>query len=329
MVLIKTRAIRRGARLLPGGFRLLIFRWLLMIAVSLPWLIVAQGAVSDGIARSPYYTSVQGRLPVVHLLRLFGELPPTLILLLSIVVVVGLFFSQLLNAGALAFFDQGGRSEVNPAVWRRLLHGGLPFFWVFARILLSAFFFVLLGFWALGWAFDTLLLKGEPAGWSGLTLSLHLPLLKGLGCMCWLWLVGSWAHAAKVITVLDNRRRLRRTFFLALRFCWRHFFRLVIFFALVTFLASVSGAALLFFWRQSVPRSGAAFSLLLGGAVALSFFRSFLWYWLHHAAAILYRDGQKTGDLREASDEAWGWFASLVRRVGAMRRRAVKSTDAV
>lgn len=321
MAIEKKKAILAGAKLLPGGLRLLFWRWLILVAVSLPGVLMANGAVSEGIARSPYYTDIQGRLPLVHLQRLFSELPPTLLVMFGALAVIGLILNQALSAGALVFFQRGGRQDDGPSDGSNrtlsalsvLLHDGLPFFWSFLRIVLVAIGAGLLGVFALGKLFEALTLKGEVAGWSGLTLTLQLPLLQAVLCAVWIWLVGAWAHGVKVITVLDGRRRIRRTAFVALRFCWRHPLRWVLFFAVVTFVGTASGASALFGWRQSVPRLATSFALWGGLAILLSFLRSTIWYWVHHAGVRLYDGGEKTGDLRGATDAPFGWWSLILR----------------
>jgi hypothetical protein len=312
MVLGENRMVSGLAKLCRGGRGLLLGRWLLFVALSVPGILHAKGAIAGSVALSPYYTEVEGRLPVIHLQRFLGELPSSILPLLVGMAFLGLILNQIMSAGALVYFRGTEKEEDNPGLWHLLFNEGLPYFWRFMRILCIALALFLLGVFALGKFFEYLALRGEVAGWSGATLMIDLPALKVSACTFWLWLVGGWAYATKVITVLDNRRRIRRTAFHSLRLCWRHPVRLMAFYALLTLLGTLTGAALLFAWRQGVPRTTAPFVFFGVTALTLSFLRSAFWYWLHGAGARLYRDGKKSSDLRDRSDAPFGWWSKWI-----------------
>lgn len=316
------RPLIRGLDLVPGSRTLVALRAALVLLAALPTLAVAWVNLAGGPARQPYFTDVQGRLPLFHLLRLLDELGPTLAPLLALAALVALLGEQLLVAGGLDWLAPGRQRDTSrrTAPLRAILAIGLSWLWPMIKVLLLALLLAGLGLKLLGWGAERLGDHAEVAGWSGYATQAVLPALRVLLSLLWLALVGAWAFWCRVLMVADGRRTARGALLLAGRLCLRRPLRAPLFHVGLTLLMQTVGALVLALWRQSPPASVSGALLWALSWLLVVVLQAFLWHWLLHAARLLYADGS-FDDLRARPDGPLGLRAWLKRQAGRLRRR--------
>jgi len=323
------RPLARGLDLVPGSRTLIALRAALVLLASVPTLVVVLATLAGGPARQPHFTDVDGRLPLFHLLRLLGELGPSLVGLLALAALIGLLGEQLLVAGGLDWLAPGRERDTSRRTGplRAILGQGLLWLWPMLKVLLLAALLAGLGIKLLGWSAEALEDHAEVAGWSGYTTSVALPALRGLIGLLWLALVGAWAFWCRVLMIADGRRTARSALLLAGRLCLRRTLRGPLFYMALTLLMQAGAGLVLVLWRQSPPVS-------VGGALlwALSWLlivvlQAFLWHWLLHAARLLYAD-PALDDLRRREDGPLGLWAWIKRQVGRLRRSTTRGSPA-
>jgi hypothetical protein len=300
-----------------GGLQLVAFRVLLVLGTSLPAAYVSSRAALE-LARNPYYTdsaAAVGRLPAIHLLRLFGDLPAGLAAAFMISALMLLLADQVLNAGALRWLmpsaeesrsGEGVRQRLS--VWRTILDSGLEPLWGFLRIQLAMFVLLLLGILAINAGATTLQRHGQHAGWSGQTLLLLLPVGKAVAIMLWAALVGAWGFWCRLLTVADSRKRVRRTGLICLGLWWRFPGRAPLLFVGATTATTLLSGALLLVWRQH----GQLWPLWLALWVAALALSAAVWYWLLRSGCRLYQQTE-LDSLRDVPDDP-------LRPIAALRR---------
>ena len=273
---------------LSAPIRLLIARIAWIALASVPAAFLAHGDLASKAGVSPWFTDVQGRLPLVHLTRLFRELP-TVAPALGVVVLLAVLGNQLLTAGALSIF-LGQESRLHGA--RHLAP--------FLRIVLFGVMASLLAAGIVSWIFEALGHLSTTRGWTASTTLVTLPALRALLLTIALAKVGAWLTCTRALTVADRRSRVRRTALLALRLCWRARLRWFARFVGSTIATTVAAGAILAAWLQSEPR-GAALALWLALWILMLAVQAAVWLWLVHGAAQLV-DHPLAADLRSRPD---------------------------
>jgi hypothetical protein len=305
-----SRPILNGLRPAPGSLRLIALRVAVLLLSSAPALIAAFAGVAGGAARRPYYTEVEGRLPIAHLVRVFQDLPTSFVPAVVASVVLAVLADQLLTGGALALLDparpRGERIRVIATVWR----DGLTHLWPFLRAALLGLVLSAAGIALLRLLFKRLDVAGYRSGWTGQTVMLTLPMLSLSLSLLWLAVVGAWVFWCRLITAADGRRRVRRTGLLALRVLRRHPLRALGLFVALTLASTILSGAVLVAWRQADPGSaGRAIPWFLGW-LCMVLAQAFVWHWLLRAGRLLYAGGD-LADLRGVPDDPLRLLAKL------------------
>lgn len=324
------RPITGGLRLARGSIRLILFRVLVVVVSSLPALFAGLAGMASGAARRPYYTEVDGRLPLMHLARVLRELPSAFVPCVVIGVVVAVLADQLLTGGALVLVDPDRPAEEKVSVWGAVFRDGLTHLWAFLRVVGLGLLVSGVGVALIRMPFKRLDDRGYLSGWTGETMMLRLPLLATVIIVVWLATVGAWVFWSRLITVADGRRRVRRTGLLALRVLVRFPLRSWGIFVGLTLGSTLVSGAVLAAWRQAEPGS-------VGGAVGWMFLwlltvlvQAFIWLWLLRAGRLLYVS-ERLADLREKPDEPFRIFSRVAfwrrKRAGASRAVAESSGE--
>jgi hypothetical protein len=316
-------------RPVQGVIRLWALRWALVVLLSLPALLAGLGGISSGAARLPYYTDVEGRMPVIHLARLIRDMPGAFVPALLIAIVLTILADQVLMGGALALFDperpQGGRVKVLATVFRE----GLTHLWAFLRVVLIGIVLSAIGAGVVRAIMKRLSTAGDRAGWTGATMLLTLPMLGMLLMLLWFSTAGAWVFWCRLITAADRRRRVRRTGLLVLRVFARSPLRSWGMFAGLTSASMLISGVVLVAWRQAEPRSGGAILLWALAWLATMALQAFVWVWLLRSGRLLYAT-DRYADLRGRPDDSWSVFRRLLfwRKKQAPAPKAEPKTEA-
>jgi hypothetical protein len=295
----------------PGLIRWLWLRLAVVILASLPALVAGLAGVGSGVARRPYYTEVEGKLPLVHLVRLFRELPGGFVPAAITGVVLAVLADQLLTGGALAFFDPGRPADERGKVLTAVFKNGLVHFWTFLRIVGLSLLLWGIGIALIRLVFKRLDVMAYQSGWTGKTLVLRLPLVSTLATMLWLASVGAWTFWCRILTAADGRVRVRRTGLLVFRVLWRYPLRSWGVFVVLTTLATLVSGAVLVAWRSAEPRTtGGVLGWVLLWLVTL-LAQAFVWLWLLRAGRLLYAS-DALADVRARPDEPFRLFSRLL-----------------
>lgn len=300
-----------------GSIRLVLMRVSVVLASSLPALLSAWGGVAGGAARRPYYTEVEGRMPMIHLVRFFREVPSSYGPALAVGVALAILADQLVMGGALKLLDPA-RPDGEPVnVRQAVLRDGLSHLWAFLRAALLGLVLSGIGVALLRWPFKKLDVLGYQSGWTGLTTLLRLPLLSMGLAVVWIASVGAWVFWCRLITAADGRERVRKTGLLVLRVFARRPLRTWGLFVLLTIATTFASGAALFAWRQAEPKTG-------GGVLAWAllwlvtvFVQAAAWLWLLRSGRLLYAS-EALADVRARPDDPIGIF----RWVGPLAKRA-------
>ena len=314
------RPILSALRPVPGSWRLVGLRFLLVALSSVPALLAALAALSSGPAREPYFTEIGGRLPLAPFGRLMGSVFPGFAMATLVCAAIAVLGDQFLTGGALALLASGRPVEGRLRVLKTVRRAGAAHFWPFLRLILLALALSGAGIVAIRSVFKALDRAGAHGGWTGATRMLTLPFLSMSLVMLWLATVGAWFFWCRILTVSDGRRRARRTGPLVLRVFWRHPLRSWGFFVVVTLGSTLASGAVVGAWLQAEPKGGAegGGKLLLwivAWLLTLSV-QAFVWYWLLRAGCLLYASGS-LADLRTRTDEPFGlpsWMLRQLRR---------------
>jgi hypothetical protein len=310
-------AVNRHARFLlsalqpaPGLFRWIALRLGVVILSSVPALVTSLASVSDGIARRPYYTEVDGRLPFIHLIRLFRELPGSFLPAAAIGVVLAIVADQLLTGGALAMFDPARPAGEKVKVGAAVLRDGLTHLWAFLRTIGLSLVLMGVGIGLLSFGLKKLEVMAYRSAWSGQMAVLRLPLLFTLLVLVWLASVGAWTFWCRLLTVADGRVRVRRTGLLVFLIFVRHPLRSWGLFTGLTLLTTLGSGAALLAWRRAEPRTAGG---VLGWALLwlfTLFVQSLGWVWLVRAGRLLYAS-EGLADVRSRPDDSFRLLGRL------------------
>lgn len=319
------RPVRAGLDLVRGSLALIVLRVGLLVLAGLPALLVAIVGIAAGPARQPYFTEVQGRLPLFHLLRLVDELPGAFGGMAVLAVLLAILGEQVLVAGGLTWLEPDGAIREGSCPWRTVLGRGWRWLGPMLRVLLLAALFAGAGLAAIHRLVEALLEHGEVAGWTAHTLMVLLPLLRVLLGVLWLSFVGAWAFWCRVLMVADDRRRARSAWVLVARVLRRRPFSSILLYVLVTLLGQLVGGVVLAIWRQGPPTQLAGAVCWSGSWLLVLALQAFLWHWLLRAARLLYAQ-ERFDDLRGRPDAPLGviaWLKGALRRLKKERRSTV------
>lgn len=305
------RPVLDGLRPVQGTIRMWALRLGLVVVMSLPALFSAMGGVSSGVARSPYYTDITGRMPVLHMARMARELPTMFLPMTLLGIALAVLGDQLLLGGGAALFNperpQGGRVRVLEMV----LRDGLPTLWAFLRAVLLGILFSAIGARVISSVFERISRAGTRASWTGETTALTLPLISFVLITLWLATIGAWVFWCRLITAADGRRLVRRTGVLVWRVFARSPLRSWGMFVGLTLVSILLSGAVLFAWRQAEPRSVGAVLLWAMGWLSTLAVQAFVWVWLLRSGRLLYASA-RFSDLRARPDEPFYIFRKLL-----------------
>jgi hypothetical protein len=306
-----TRPILGALRPAPGLIRVLGLRLGIVLLASLPALIAGLSGVASGVARRPYYTDVEGKLPLVHLLRLFRDLPGGFAPAAAVGVVLVVLADQLLLGGVMALFDPARPAGEKVRVFATVLRDGLTHLWAFLRAIGLSLILWAIGIGLIRFIFKRLDVMAYQSGWSGATSVLRLPLLSTFLMLVWIASAGAWAFWCRLITAADGRQRVRRTAVLVFRVFWRHPLRSWGIFTALTLASTLVSGAVLVAWRDAEPRSVGGVVGWLSLWLATLAAQSFVWLWLVRAGRLLYAS-ESLADIRSKPDDPFRLFSKLL-----------------
>ena len=276
----------------PGSSALLGLRLLARTLVAVPALVAAALVISRGPALSPYFTGAELPLPVDELLRLLlaiGAVPLALVLAAPLLAWPLQLF---VTAGAIDRFFRPRdrrRSVVRVCVDSLVLHLG-----PLLRVSLLGLTLLVLGVAVIALLHgevSTSLARGGASQW---VLRVILPGIFFVVALWWSALVGAWSLAAKVLTVIDARRRVLKTAVLALRLLLAFPLRGLAFFVVASGAAALVEGLVLACWRSVDPRGPVLLALMLAW-VASALFATFVWHWTVRAAVLVYGESPLRG----------------------------------
>lgn len=306
----ETQPLRGALRPAPGLIRVLGLRLLVVLLSSLPAFIAGTAGVGSGAAKRPYYTDVEGKLPFVHLMRLFRDLPGGFVPAAIVGIVLAVLGDQILTGGAFALFDPARPAGERVKVFATVCREGLTHLWAFLRTLLLSLVFIAIGIVIIRLIFKKLDVIAYRSGWTGETSVLRLTLLSTLLTLVWMASVGAWTFWCRLITAADGRRRVRRTGLLVFRVFRRHPWRSWGIFTALTLVTTLASGAILIAWRLAEPRGSAlAGYVLLWLASLLA--QAFVWLWLVRAGRLLYASDD-LADIRARPDAPFGLWSRLM-----------------
>lgn len=303
-----TGSLLGGLRLRPGSVELITQRFFVLVACFLPAYLAGLVGLADRYGTRPALAGHPGPLPVFLVADLLSELPKSFTVLAAAGVAALMLFEQVLSAGALARLDPERSTASLRDRWRGAWREGVPHFWRFVRIKLLAVVLFALGAWLIGKLFSPLFEHGERAGYTGLTLVVLLPGARLLATTLWLAVVGALAFWCRLLTVADDRRRVRRTVLHVLQVFRRRPWQALGFFVVATMGANLGGTALLVLLAPPHRGLGAVARAVVWLALLLA--HSYVWHWLIHAGRLLYARPEMA-DVHGAPDAPWRrWFQS-------------------
>ena len=109
-----SRGLLSALPLVSGSARLIGLRWALLVVCSLPAVATTASGLAETAGRRPYYTEVEGRLPVVHLARLMADLPGGFAGAAALGMVLAVILGALVTGGALSLLDPARRDRKTP-----------------------------------------------------------------------------------------------------------------------------------------------------------------------------------------------------------------------
>ena len=243
MALIKNAAniIRPTA----GTWRVVFSRWALYVVALLPGLAAMSSHLKQTVGLRPWFQDVEMPLDMLSIKFVAAELSGGMPLLM-----LGALFVWVLQlvwlAGAVEIFN-ASRFDVP----RKVFANGWPYLGRFVRIAVFAILAIIAFQFALKFLFGSLATRAELEDWTVQKSLFDLNLWRAVMTFTALTLVGTFAFWARVITVADSRRKLRRLPLLLLRlFVRRPVSALIFQFAAIAVVLFVQAVAL-WSWRQS------------------------------------------------------------------------------
>jgi len=315
----KKNGIGEGFRFARGSIRLILLRFVTAIVTGLPATLTAYNGVKDAVAQKPYYTEITGRMPTIHLVRFFQELPSTIVPIAFVSIVLGLIADQMLTAGAITVFDPNKKSEGSTSVLSTVGREGLTHLYPFLRIFVVGALLCVLGAAGVQKIVHSVSLAREIQGHSIEERLVSLPLLGFVVTSLWFSLVGAFVLWCRLFTVADGRRCVRRTALLVFS-AWRRMpLRGPLFATALLFVAALLPGIVPIAWRLSSPATGGG----VGRWVVVWFFVMLLQAWAWH---VLVRAGRflleapALAELRARPDDGFRLFGRIW---GLVRKPAV------
>lgn len=290
-------------------WRVVLARWVLYVAAMLPGMLAMSAQLEDSIGTRPWFDGVTLPLDMLNLRLVMGELSGTGTMLL----VAGVLFIWIMQlswqAGAMTLLDPSAKTES-----RKVFANGRPFIGRFIRIAIFALVGLVVVHLVVKHFHNTLSVRAELEGWSVRQSYVSLQLWRVGALFIGLNIVGTFAFWARVITVADGRRYLRRVPRMLFRLFWRRPLAALLLQVVAISVVLIVQAAALWFWRQS---SGSAWYLLLWAALLL--LASYVWQ-IRIQSALSVWNSDRARDLRLVEDSSGRW------RLPRLRVRTAQAT---
>ncbi len=270
-----------------GTGRVILSRWVLYVVAMLPGLAAMSRHLEQTVGLRPWFEDVEMPLGMLGFRFVAAELSGGMPLL-----ILGAFAVWILQlvwlAGAVQIFN-ASRFDVP----RKVFANGWVYLGRYVRIAVFSIIVIVAFHLALKSLFDSLATRAELEDWSVQRSLFDLNLWRAALTFTALTLVGTCAFWARVITVADSRRKLRRLPFLVLRlFVRRPASALIFQFVAIATVLFVQAVAL-WSWRQS---GGGLAWLVLWAVLLLA--ASWIWQLRIRAALAIWQQE----DLRETKD---------------------------
>ena len=261
-----------------GTWRVVFSRWALYVIAMLPGLAAMTSHLKQTVGLRPWFQDVEMPLDMLSFKFVAAELSGGISLLM-----LGAFFVWVLQlvwlAGAVQVLDVS--KNYLP---RKVFANGWSYLGRFVRIAVFAILAVIAFHLALKFIFGSLATRAELEDWTVQKSLFDLNLWRAGLTFTALTLIGTFAFWARIITVADSRRKLRRLPLLLLRlFARRPVSALIFQFAAIAVVLFVQAVAL-WSWRQS----GGGLAWLLFWA-ALLLVASWIWQLRIRAALIIWQ----------------------------------------
>ena len=228
-----------------GTWRVVLSRWALYVVAMLPGLFAMKRHLEQTVGLRPWFQDVEMPLDMLGFKFVVAELSGGMSLLM-----LGAFIVWALQLVWLA----GAVQILNASkfdVPRKIFANGWTYLGRFVRIAVFSVIVIIAIHLALKFLFGSLATRAELEDWTVQRSLFDLNLWRALLTFTALTLVGTFAFWARVITVADGRRRLRRLPVLLLRlFARRPVSALIFQFAAIAAILFVQAVAL-WSWRQS------------------------------------------------------------------------------
>jgi hypothetical protein len=265
-------------RPVAGTWRVILSRWARSVVAMLPGLLVMKRHLEQTVGLRPWFKDVEMPLDMLSFKFVAAELSGGMSLLM-----LGAFIVWVLQlvwlAGAAQILDTS--KNYLP---RKIFANGWSYLGRFVRIAVFSILAIIAFHLALKFLFGSLATRAELEDWSVEKSFFDLNLWRAVITFTALTLVGTFAFWARVITVADSRRKLRRLPLLLLRlFARRPVSALIFQFAAITVVLFVQAVAL-WSWRQS----GGGLAWLVLWAVLL-LVASWIWQLRIRAALIIWQ----------------------------------------
>ena len=265
-------------RPVAGTWRVILSRWALYVVAMLPGLLVMKRHLEQTVGLRPWFQDVEMPLDMLSLKFVAAELSGGMSLLM-----LGAFIVWVLQlvwlAGAAQILDTS--KNYLP---RKIFGNGWSYLGRFVRIAVFSILAIIAFHLALKFLFGSLATRAELEDWSVEKSFFDLNLWRAVITFTALTLIGTFAFWARVITVADSRRKLRRLPLLLLRlFARRPVSALIFQFAAITVVLFVQAVAL-WSWRQS----GGGLAWLVLWAMLL-LVASWIWQLRIRAALIIWQ----------------------------------------
>jgi hypothetical protein len=228
-----------------GTWRVILSRWVLYVVAMLPGLVALTSHLKQTVGRRPWFEGLETPLDVLSLKFLMAELSGGMPLL-----ILGVLFIWVLQlvwlAGAVQILDSSKND-----LPRKVFANGWSYLGRFVRIAVFAIIAIVVFHFVIKFTFGHLSTRSELEDWTIQRSLFDLTLWRGVATFIGFTLIGTFAFWARVITVADGRRKLRRLPLLLLRlFVRRPVSALLIQFGTIAVVLFVQAIAL-WSWRQS------------------------------------------------------------------------------
>jgi lysylphosphatidylglycerol synthetase-like protein (DUF2156 family) len=297
VVAVVVSALLQGFKGYPGAVRLALMRWLGLLVCTAPAQSVAEQSFNEALAGHP---SEGGAIHLEHFMTMVDGGGGAWAGATAVGLLLFLLWDQLLTATAITLVDVGAApGQAQP--WTILRDDGWRRLPAFLRVAVLTIGAQLAVAGLAGKVVGKIQVAGTSAEWTGDTLNLLVPALAALAVAVLWSLIGGVSFMARVLIVVDDRRRVLRALYDALRVSLRPGWLLV--FAAVTLTFQLLTGWLL---SGSWPGPFAAW-------VLVPIAHSWLWVALCRALHDVYADGRFAG-VRETADDPlpivgrpWAW----------------------